>query len=127
MLHDTIRRIREVHKLTQEEVAERLNLAVRTYTRLESGETRMDWDRVRAVAELYDMSPEELVAHDDKTVTHTFTGDHSQNANNGPAYHCNFYSGEKDLYEQMIAQLREEIGHLRQEVAFLREELRRDR
>ncbi len=137
MLHDTIRRIRESRQLTQEEVAERLSLAVRTYARLESGETRLDWERIRSIAEAYDMSPEDLVAFDGKSIIQTFNvegHDESTNTNNGPVYNCNYYSAEKDLYEQLIAQLRSEnellrgeLQRIREDMAFLREELRRGR
>ncbi len=128
MLHDTIRRIREVHKLTQEEVAERLSLAVRTYTRLESGETRLDWERMRAIAEVYDMSPEDLVAFDGKSIIQTFNVEsHEGTVNNSGQSFNTYYGAEKELYEQLIAQLREEIAHMREDMAFLREELVRAR
>lgn len=136
MLHDTIRRIRESRQLTQEEVAERLSLAVRTYARLESGETRLDWERIRSIAEVYDMNPEDLVAFDGKSIIQTFNVESQEGAvnNSGPAYNCNYYGGEKDLYEQLIAQLRSEnellrgeLQRIREDMAFLREELRRGR
>lgn len=129
MLHDTIRRIREEHKLTREEVAERLNLALRTYARIESGDTRLDWERIRSIAELYNMGPEELVSRDQSTMI--FNGDNN-GANQGQAFHCTIYSGQKELYDQLIAQLRgknerllQEVERMRADMAFLREELSR--
>lgn len=142
MLHDTIKRIREVHNLTQEEVAERLSLALRTYKRLETGETRMDWDRMRAIAEVYEMSPEDLIAFGDKPVIETFNVEGHDESTNGKVFtYNNYYGAEKELYEQLIAQLRsenellrgelqrirEDMTLLREDMTFLREELVRAR
>ncbi len=122
MLHDTIRRIRETRNMTQEEVAERLNLAVRSYIRLESGETRLDWDRIRSIAEVYQMSPEDLIAQDSNTTIQSFSGENYTASpghnHNGPSFHCHYNFGDKEqIYDQLIAQLREEIAFLREELA----------
>ncbi len=136
MLHDTIRRLREEHNLTREEVAEKLNLALRTYARIETGETRLDWERIRSIAELYNMGPEELVARDQGQVTQHFNGESGNNGNinHGQAFYCTIYSGQKELYDQLIAQVRDEnqrlqkeMERIREDMAFLREELIRAR
>ncbi len=122
MLHDTIRRIREEHKLTREEVAERLNLALRTYARIESGDTRLDWERIRSIAELYDMGPEELIARDQNAMIQHFDGDNN-GTNQGQSFHCTIYNGHKELSDQLIAQLRGENDRLLQEVARMRTDM----
>ncbi len=127
MLHDTIKRIRESRQMTQEEVAERLNLAVRSYMRIESGETRLDWDRIRAIAGVYEMTPEDLVASQEQPIIQTLNNNDQIGTNNGPSFNCNFYGADKELYDQMITQLREEIARMREDMAFLREELIRSR
>lgn len=122
MLHETIKRIRESKNLSREEVAERLNLAPKTYHRLETGETRLDWDRIRAIAEIYEMSPEELVAHEGSTIIQTFNNseESTNNGSNGVSFQCNYYSSEREkengVYDQLIAQMREEISLLREEL-----------
>ncbi len=122
MLHHAIKHIRQDKNLTQEEVAERLNIAPKTYARLESGETRLDWDRIRAIAEVYEMSPEELVAYDSTPIIQTFNNNDESTTNlgQGVSFQCNYYNNEREkeagLYEQLIAQLREEVSLLRGEL-----------
>ncbi|MCL4280723.1 MAG: helix-turn-helix domain-containing protein [Flavobacteriales bacterium] len=61
MVTQKIRFLREQKKLRHEDMAERLGISPSTYQRLESGETKMDVERLQKIAEVLEVSPDELL------------------------------------------------------------------
>ena len=60
-IKDNIRRIRKARKLTQEEMAGRLEISLTAYRDLEKGNTNLMNSNVIRIAELLDTSTEELM------------------------------------------------------------------
>lgn len=60
-IKDNIRRIRKDHRLTQEEMADRLGISLTAYRDLERGNTNIVNSNVMKLARLLDTSTEELV------------------------------------------------------------------
>lgn len=60
-IKDNIRRIRKARKLTQEEMAGRLDISLTAYRDLEKGSTNLMNSNVIRIAELLDTSTEELM------------------------------------------------------------------
>lgn len=60
-IKDNIRRIRKARKLTQEEMAGRLNISLTAYRDLEKGSTSLMNSNIIRIAELLDTSAEELL------------------------------------------------------------------
>lgn len=60
-IKDNIRRIRKARKLTQEEMAGRLDISLTAYRDLEKGNTNLMNSNVIRIAELLDTSTEELM------------------------------------------------------------------
>ena len=56
-----IRALREYHKFTQFEVAERLGISQAAYSRLEKGEVEVSVMKLIALSEVYDVRLQELV------------------------------------------------------------------
>jgi transcriptional regulator with XRE-family HTH domain len=56
-----IRALREYHKFTQLEVAERLGISQAAYSRLEKGEIEVSVMKLIALSEIYDIRLQELV------------------------------------------------------------------
>ncbi|MGA1785131.1 MAG: helix-turn-helix domain-containing protein [Pontimonas sp.] len=56
-----IRALREYHKFTQLEVAERLGVSQAAYSRLEKGEIEVSVMKLIALSEIYDIRLQELV------------------------------------------------------------------
>ena len=54
--NERIREIREVHSLTQQNVADLLHIGQRTYADYESGKTRIPIDNIMILARFYDVS-----------------------------------------------------------------------
>ena len=60
-IKDNIRKVRKARKLTQEELADRLDISLTAYRDLEKGNTNIDNNNVIRLAELLDTTAEELV------------------------------------------------------------------
>lgn len=63
MNSSNLKRLRKFSKLTQEEVAERLNVSRQSIVKWESGESLPDIDNCIALSKLYDVSLDELVTY----------------------------------------------------------------
>lgn len=64
MIHEKIRHFRELRRLRDEDMAERLNISQSTYSRLEKGEIKMDVERLGKIAEILEVPVEELLSPD---------------------------------------------------------------
>ncbi|QEC44402.1 helix-turn-helix domain-containing protein [Pseudobacter ginsenosidimutans] len=56
-----IKKLRKFKGITQEAMAEQLHLSVRAYQKLESGQTRIDIDRLQQMAAILEVSISDLV------------------------------------------------------------------
>ncbi len=61
-VNDKLRMLRKVHKMTQSEVAEQLNMSTNGYAKIENGETRMNMDKLKQIAQVFEMDILELMA-----------------------------------------------------------------
>ena len=61
MLNENILTLRKLHKLSQEEVAEHIGVSRQAVAKWENGETTPDIINCKALAELYDVSLDDLV------------------------------------------------------------------
>lgn len=64
MIGNNIKNIRELKNLTQEFVAERLDISQSAYSRLESGETRVSKEKLLQIAEVLEVKPEDIKEFD---------------------------------------------------------------
>ena len=56
----TLKKLRKAERLTQTQLAEKLNISRVNYTRYETGASRPDYETLVAIAEFYDISLDEL-------------------------------------------------------------------
>ncbi len=61
MITQKMRYLREKNKLRHEDMAEQLGISTSAYSRLENGETKLDVERLKKIAEILAVSPEELL------------------------------------------------------------------
>lgn len=103
-----IRQLRELKGFSQEYMAHKLDISQKSYSKLERNETKIDWDRINEIAQIFEMDPVDLVNFDD-----TFIFNNCQNS--GKAYIMNNFLPEKliEQYEKRIHHLESEIDHLR--------------
>lgn len=65
-VHDNIRLLREVKRWSQEDMAQRLNMSVNGYARIERGETKLHLDKLLQIADIFEIDVIELMAANDK-------------------------------------------------------------
>lgn len=68
MFQDNLIALRKMHNLSQEELAERLCVSRQTVSKYETGESLPDIDKCKLLAEIFDVSLDDLVNYD-KEVT----------------------------------------------------------
>ncbi|MFD3766699.1 MULTISPECIES: helix-turn-helix domain-containing protein [Paenibacillus] len=68
MISMNLKTMRKLHRLTQEEVAEKIGVSRQAVAKWENGETMPDIQNCLALAELYDVVLDDLVKNSDKHV-----------------------------------------------------------
>ena len=59
--HEKIRSIRLAQNLTQEEMAEKLDLSTNSYSKLEQGKTKIDIERILQIANIFNIDVADLL------------------------------------------------------------------
>lgn len=98
-----VKNIRELKNLTQEYMANQLNLSLRAYSKIESGETQLTINRINEISNILNVNPLELLGFDEKNIFNI----HNSTGNNG--YNL-ITSSEKMIehYEEVIEFLKEQ-------------------
>lgn len=81
-----IKNIRELKNLTQEYMAIQLNISLRAYSKIESGETQLTIKRINQISEILNINSLELLSFDESKIftstntyqSNTFTQDSSE-------------------------------------------------
>lgn len=63
-----IKKIRELRNYSQEYLAERLGISQVSYSRIENGQTRLDLQRMKQIAEVLEVDPVMLLSFDESFV-----------------------------------------------------------
>jgi transcriptional regulator with XRE-family HTH domain len=115
-----IKKQRELKGLRQQDLADKLNMNLRSYQNLESGATKLDLERLAQIADVLETSmenllkPEGIVIHQE--IRETATG----NSNNGFVYH---YGIEEEMLNKLFTAKDEEIQLLKDENKYLKEKI----
>lgn len=129
---DKIRAIRTQQKISQEQMAERLDLTPQAYSKIESGKTKLSLDRIQQIAQILNIDVTELIHNNDNGVFLLINENcTNENLNNGVIiYHGNQQSiNEQELKHdnekmQLIITHKDEIiEQLKQENALLKQML----
>ena len=106
---EKIRQIRELKGYSQEYLADKLGVSQRAYSKIERSEIKVDWEKIKNIATIFEMEPMDLVSFDDNIIFN--------NCNqSGKLNTINNY-----VPDQLIAQYEERIKHLEKEIEFLRD------
>lgn len=89
---DKMRSLREMHHLTQEEIAEKLNISHSTYAKLERGEQKIHIEKLQQIAQIFNMEIKDFFTDTQKVVLLI---------NENGDYSANYYSSN----EAIIAEL----------------------
>lgn len=107
-----IRQIRELKGYSQEYVASKLGVSQRAYSKLETNETKLDWQKITKIAGVFEIDPLDIISFDDNLVFHNC----HQSGKFGQFYN--------HIPEKLIEQYEMRIKGLEDEIRFLRNELR---
>lgn len=100
-----IKKLRELKNLSQEYVAQELGISQSAYSLIECGKTNVTEDKLKKIAEILDVSPEDIKA---------FNGYVYFNHSPQSGYY-NTYHNQNNITEQLLQTLLEEIQQSREE------------
>ena len=67
-INEKIRRIRESKEWSQEQMAEKLNMSLNGYAKIERGESKIYLDKLEQIAQVFDIDVVELMHSDGKNI-----------------------------------------------------------
>jgi len=120
-----VRRIRELFGFTQDEIAQKLQITPQAYSRIERGETVLDLERLKLIAEKIGISTDEILNFDEKNYLRL---SQNKNQSNENPFHVNLFVNESsnqkaiEILEKIIEQQQEEIKELKQELKALKKQ-----
>lgn len=101
-----IKKIRELKNITPKEMADKLEMSVQGYSRIERDEVAITTEKIDKISTILEMHPAELLAFDEKTVFNYYN-------NTNAGYNFNYFPVElKQLYEDKIKLLEDKIALL---------------
>ena len=103
-----IKKIREEKKITQEQLAERLNMSQQSYSSLERGETSINLYKLMEIAEQLDTPPENLIQQEAKNIFKNCNQPVGKSFHYNPTFQ-NFPPELANMYESQIAALKKTV------------------
>lgn len=91
VLSEKIRVLREINQLSQEQMAEKMNMSRTGYAKLERGESKLNMERLEQIAEIFQISLMELIA-----MSNGATFNFNENATQS-----NYYGGSEKLTSEI--------------------------
>ncbi|MCF7521980.1 helix-turn-helix domain-containing protein [Neisseria sp. ZJ106] len=88
-LKEKIRMFRELHHLSQEEMANRMNMSLSGYAKLERGETKLHYDKLVQIAQIFNIDVVDLIDSDKGVVF--FMNENGDNTS------ANYYSSNESM------------------------------
>ncbi len=116
-ISEKLRLLRQSKNLSQEELAEQLGWGVKTYAKIERGETNVKLDKLEKIAEVLNIDLSELIDNTDKNILNVVENCNHQSNNQ----HCIILTETQCAHElekaQLLLQERDkEIENLKQQI-----------
>ena len=118
-IHNKIKKLREQSNLTQQEMADKLNMHLKTWQKVENGVTKLDIERLQLIANVLETTIEDLINVDDSVYINAIK-DNEVGFNNSSVTINHKSEEEKNLYERLIAEKDKIIADKDKEIAFLK-------
>ena len=118
MIGSKIKRIREMRGITQEEIAEELNLTTQAYGRMERGETSISAERLGKIAEKLGVNTDEIMRYDENKYVISGNSNNGEANENGVQFNLNIY--ESDI---AVEALKETIKNQQDQIKFLQNQV----
>lgn len=105
--YKNLRKLRELKGYSQEYVASQLGISQRAYSKIETNQAKLDWNRLAEIAKIFELETSDIVDFDEKQLF----------KNHKPA---NLEKWLQVLPEKLIEQYEKRIANLESEVNYLR-------
>jgi transcriptional regulator with XRE-family HTH domain len=112
-----IKKIRELRNYTQEYMADRLQMSQSGYSKIETDEVDVNFQKLEQIATILEIKVLDLVGFDEKMVINNYS------SNQGYIIHTQVSTNEQKLYEDKIKLLEEKIAYLQETVSNLKNQL----
>ena len=120
-----IHKVRELKNITAKDMAERLDMTLSGYQRIERDDVSINMERLLEIAGIFEMKPEDLLTFDEKTVFNNHASNNGQqNGNHIGDNHYHFPEEMKKLYEDKIKLLEEKNQLLWDKIDYLEEKIK---
>ncbi len=118
-VHNKIKNLREKSGFTQQEIADRLHIHLKTWQKIENGITRLDIDRLQQIAEILETTVEDLINIEDSVYISEIK-DNDVGFNNSTVTIQHKSDIETQLYERLISEKDKIISDKDKEIEYLR-------
>lgn len=105
-----VKKLRELRNFTQEFMAASLEMTPSGYGKIERNESEVSFQKLEKIAEVLGIKVEDIVSFNESLVFNQMNNTH---ATAGYIINQNISEQDKNLYEQIIAQLKEENLYLK--------------
>lgn len=118
---EKIAELRKERKFTQKDVAQKLNIDVRTLRNIENGSVEPTIDKIEKLAELFKIDINDIVSYKQSSINQKIYNDNSQDHSKNNAYIIEI-KNEKLLesYQQQIELLKNQIADKNEIINFLK-------
>lgn len=111
LIGNKVRKLRELRNYTQEHMAKELNMTTTGYGKIERDESEVTVQKLEKIATILGIKVEDIINFNESLV---FNVMHNQTGiMNGYVVHNESFENERKLFEQIIAQLKEENAYLK--------------
>ena len=122
-IQEKIRLLRHQQNLTQEQVAEKLDITPQAYSRIEQGKTKINIDRLQQLANIFDIDITDLMTNENTLVNLLINGDFTEsdenystaiiyNSETALAHENDKLRIEMDFKDKIIQKLETEVANL---------------
>jgi transcriptional regulator with XRE-family HTH domain len=115
-LHEKIKTLRKIKRLTQRQMAEKLNIGDNSYSKMEQGITKISVARLTEIAKALNMEKQDIENFEEKMIFNNIENGTNSNFGNNLNIVENFEK-ERKQYEARITDLQNEIVFLRDMLA----------
>lgn len=127
-MHEKIRVLREINHLSQEEMAEKLNMSPSGYAKIERGETKLYLEKLEQIAQIFNLDIIELINTTDKNICFLINENSHLSSNYYGDNQKNMIENEKlklaiSFKEQLLEQKEKEINSLKEIISLLKKQL----
>ena len=112
-----VKKLRELRNFTQEYMAKNLDMTTSGYGKIERDESVVSYQKLEKIADILGIKIEDIINFNEKLV---FNVMHNQTGN-GYVVNNGITEEAKNLYEQVIANQKDEINNLRRIIEKLQE------